>query len=59
MAKRKLEYYEKRLRSMITERRAIKEVEPWLEAQIEGTAMNWQMMVNLHDEISKEEWSYF
>lgn len=53
MAKRKLEYYEKRLRSMITERRAIKEVEPWLEAQIEGTAMNWQMMVNLHDEISK------
>lgn len=53
MAKRKLEYYEKRLREMVKERRQIDNVEPWLEAQIEGAAMNWQMMVNLHDEIGK------
>ena len=51
--KRKLEYYENRLRSMIKERRSIEYVEPWLEAQIEGAAMNWQMMVNLHEEIMK------
>ena len=51
--KRKLEYYENRLRAMIKERRAISDVEPWLEAQVEGCAMNWQMMVNLHEEIMK------
>ena len=51
--KRKLEYYENRLRSMIKERRSISDVEPWLEAQVEGCAMNWQMMVNLHEEIMK------
>ena len=51
--KRKLEYYENRLRSMIKERRSISDVEPWLEAQIEGASMNWQMMVNLHEEIMK------
>ena len=51
--KRKLEYYENRLRSMIKERRSIVDVEPWLEAQVEGCAMNWQMMVNLHEEIMK------
>ena len=51
--KKKLEYYENRLRSMIKERRSISDVEPWLEAQVEGCAMNWQMMVNLHEEIMK------
>lgn len=51
--KKKLEYYENRLRSMIKERRSISDVEPWLEAQIEGASMNWQMMVNLHEEIMK------
>lgn len=55
MAKRKLGYYEKRLREMVKERRQIEDVEPWLDAQIEGAAMNWQMMVSLHDEISKGE----
>ncbi|MBR1503665.1 MAG: hypothetical protein IJ618_07275 [Prevotella sp.] len=53
MSKRKLEYYESRLREMIMQRREIQDVEPWLDAQVEGAAMNWQMMVNLHEEINK------
>lgn len=53
MEKKDLSYYEDMLRNMICERRQIDSVEPWLEAQIEGAAMNWQMMVNLHEEIMK------
>ena len=52
MAK-KVEDYEKKLRAMIIERRQVNEVEPWLEAQIEAAAMNWQMMAKVHEEISK------
>ena len=51
MTKKKLSYYENRLRSMIKERRKIDEVEPWLEAQLEAAAMNWQMVAKLHDEL--------
>jgi hypothetical protein len=36
---------------MIKERRKIDEVEPWLEAQLEAAAMNWQMVAKLHDEL--------
>ena len=43
--------YEKRLREMIMQRRNIDEVEPWLEAQLEAAAMNWQMVAKLHDEL--------
>ena len=59
MAKKDLSHYEKMLRDMICKRRQIDEVEPWLEAQIEGCAMNWQMMAALHEEIMKGQlWSY-
>lgn len=50
MAKQ-LNDYEKRLREMIMQRRNIDEVEPWLEAQLEAAAMNWQMVAKLHDEL--------
>ena len=53
MATKKLSYYENKLRSMIKERRQIDEVEPWLEAQLEAAAMNWQMVAKLHDELCK------
>lgn len=52
---RKIDYYEKKLRAMIIERRQVNEVEPWLEAQIEAAAMNWQMMAKIHEEINKGE----
>ena len=52
MAKQ-LNDYEKRLREMIMQRRNIDEVEPWLEAQLEAAAMNWQMVAKLHDELCK------
>ena len=59
MAKKDLSHYEKMLRDMICQRRQIDEVEPWLEAQIEGCSMNWQMLVALHEEIMKSQlWSY-
>lgn len=45
--------YEKRLREMIMQRRNIDDVEPWLEAQLEAAAMNWQMVAKLHDELCK------
>ena len=45
--------YEKRLREMIKQRRNIDDVEPWLEAQLEAAAMNWQMVAKLHDELCK------
>lgn len=51
MAKKSISYYEKKLRQMIRERRKVDNVESWIEAQIEAAAMNWQMMVSLHDEI--------
>ena len=51
MAKKSITYYEKKLRQMIKERRKVDNVESWIEAQIEAAAMNWQMMVSLHDEI--------
>ena len=51
MAKKSISYYEKKLRQMIKERRKVDNVESWIEAQIEAAAMNWQMMVSLHDEI--------
>ena len=47
MAKKKLSYYENKLREMVKQRRGIDEVEPWLEAQLEAAAMNWQMVANL------------
>ena len=53
MAKKKLSFYEARLRSMIMQRRKVDSVEPWIEAQVEAAAMNWMMMANLHDEILK------
>ena len=53
MSKKKLSYYENRLRAMIKERRKVDELESWIEAQVEAAAMNWQMMANLHDEILK------
>lgn len=53
MTKKKLSYYENRLRAMIKERRKVDELESWIEAQVEAAAMNWQMMANLHDEILK------
>ena len=43
MAKQLIDY-EKRLREMIMQRRNIDVVEPWLEAQLEAAAMNWQMV---------------
>lgn len=49
MAKKSTSYYEKKLRQMIKERRKVDNVESWIEAQIEAAAMNWQMMVSLHD----------
>lgn len=52
MAKQ-LNDYEKRLREMIMQRRNIDEVEPWLEAQLEAAAMNWQMVAKLHEELCK------
>ncbi len=55
MATKKLSYYENKLRSMIKERRQIDEVEPWLEAQLEAAAMNWQIMSKLHDELANGE----
>lgn len=54
MVKKKLSYYENRLRSMIKERRKIDSVEPWLEAQLESAAMNWQMVAKLHDELESK-----
>lgn len=51
MTKKSISYYEKKLRQMIKERRKVDNVESWIEAQIEAAAMNWQMMVSLHDEI--------
>lgn len=53
METKDLSYYEELLRGMICKRRQIDEVEPWLEAQIMGAAMNWQMMTKLHEEIMK------
>jgi len=53
MTKRNVEYYEKKLREMIKQRRKIDEVEPWLDAQLEAAAMNWQMVAKLHDELNK------
>ena len=38
---------------MIMQRRNIDGVEPWLEAQLEAAAMNWQMVAKLHDELCK------
>lgn len=55
MTKKKLSYYENRLRAMIKERRKVDELESWIEAQVEAAAMNWQMMTNLHDEILKSD----
>jgi len=52
MAKQ-LNVYEDRLREMIKRRRNIDEVEPWLEAQLEAAAMNWQMVAKLHEELCK------
>lgn len=52
MAKQ-LSVYEDRLREMIKRRRNIDEVEPWLEAQLEAAAMNWQMVAKLHEELNK------
>ena len=52
MAKQLIDY-EKRLREMIMQRRNIDVVEPWLEAQLEAAAMNWQMVAKLHDELCK------
>ena len=51
MSKRNLEYYENKLREMIKQRRKIDEVEPWLEAQLEAAAMNWQMVDKVHEEL--------
>lgn len=59
MAKKKLSYYEGRLRAMIKERRKVDELESWIEAQVEAAAMNWQMMANLHDEILKGDFVTF
>ena len=59
MAKKKLSYYENRLRAMIKERRKVDELESWIEAQVEAAAMNWQMMANLHDEILKGDFVTF
>ena len=59
MSKKKLSYYEGRLRSMIKERRKVDELESWIEAQVEAAAMNWQMMANLHDEILKGDFVTF
>ena len=53
MENRDLSYYEERLRAMITERRQIDDVEPWLEAQIKSAAMNWQIMVKVYEETRK------
>ena len=52
MAKQLIDY-EKRLREMIMQRRNIDDVEPWLEAQLEAAAMNWQMVAKLHEELCK------
>ena len=52
MAKQLIDY-EKRLRAMVMQRRNIDEVEPWLEAQLEAAAMNWQMVAKLHEELCK------
>lgn len=54
MAKKKLIYYENKLREMVKQRRGIDEVEPWLEAQLEAAAMNWQMVAKLHDELESK-----
>ena len=54
MAKQ-LSVYEDRLREMIKRRRNIDEVEPWLEAQLEAAAMNWQMVAKLHEELNKSQ----
>lgn len=54
MAKQ-LNVYEDRLREMIKRRRNIDEVEPWLEAQLEAAAMNWQMVAKLHEELNKSQ----
>ena len=59
MSKKKLSYYENRLRAMIKERRKVDELESWIEAQVEAAAMNWQMMTNLHDEILKGDFVTF
>lgn len=52
MAKQLIDY-EKRLREMVMQRRNIDDVEPWLEAQLEAAAMNWQMVAKLHEELCK------
>ena len=52
MAKQ-LNDYENQLRKMIIQRRNITDVEPWLEAQLEAAAMNWQMVAKLHEELCK------
>ena len=54
MAKQLIDY-EKRLREMVMQRRNIDEVEPWLEAQLEAAAMNWQMVAKLHEELNKSQ----
>ena len=48
---RRTDYYERKLRKMIIERRQVDDVEPWMEGQIHAAAMNWQMMEKVHETI--------
>lgn len=48
---KRTDYYERKLRDMIRERRQVDDVESWLEGQIHAAAMNWQMMEKVHEEI--------
>ena len=48
---RRTDFYERKLRKMIQERRQVDDVESWLEGQIHAAAMNWQMMEKVHEEI--------
>lgn len=48
---KRTDYYERKLRDMIRERRQVDDVESWLEGQIHAAAMNWQMMEKVHEAI--------
>ena len=48
---RRTDFYERKLRKMIQERRQVDDVESWLEGQIHAAAMNWQMMEKVHEKI--------
>lgn len=54
MAKKTVHAYELELRRMIKSRTGV-DAEPWLNPQIEATAMNRAMIAKVHEELAKKD----